>query len=241
MLFLLATFYIALRETARNMYDPYYAGWQHTWKAPVAAMAFWLAAEFLFTYFAAGYASSSMSMTAPMWYFLVAGIWAFLIEVAAMTFGPTLVASLPGMWRIVVGGTVQQTPQNVVDYVKSCDPSYGMKKTSATASGTTATATMPTASAAAQPANPTTPAAPAGIGPPARDAGCADARAYRSYRSYRNACFTGRSTTGRPDVHAQYDNGQHGNGCGAAAAIASRRGFYAGRSSGGRSAARPKN
>ena len=49
-LFLLATFYIALRETARNMYDPYYAGWQHTWKAPVAAMAFWLAAEFLFTY-----------------------------------------------------------------------------------------------------------------------------------------------------------------------------------------------
>ena len=49
LLFLLATFYIALRETARNMYDPYYAGWQHTWKAPVAAMAFWLAAEFLFT------------------------------------------------------------------------------------------------------------------------------------------------------------------------------------------------
>ena len=160
-LFLLATFYIALRETARNMYDPYYAGWQHTWKAPVAVMVFWLAAEFLFTYFAAGYASSSMSMTAPMWYFLIAGIWAFLIEVAAMTFGPTLVASLPGMWRIIVGGTVQQTPQNVVDYVKSCDPSHGMKKTSATASGTTATATMPTASAAAQPANPTTPAAPA--------------------------------------------------------------------------------
>lgn len=160
-LFLLATFYIALRETARNMYDPYYAGWQHTWKAPVAAMVFWLAAEFLFTYFAAGYASSSMSMTAPMWYFLVAGIWAFLIEVITMTFGPTLVASLPGMWRIIVGGTVQQTPQNVVDYVKSCDPSYGMKKTSATASATTATATMPTASAAAQPANPTTPATPA--------------------------------------------------------------------------------
>lgn len=160
-LFLLATFYIALREIARNMYDPYYAGWQHTWKAPVAAMVFWLAAEFLFTYFAAGYASSSMSMTTPMWYFLVAGIWAFLIEVAAMTFGPTLVASLPGMWRIIVGGTVQQTPQNVVDYVKSCDPSYGMKKTSATASATTATATMPTASAATQPANPTTPAAPA--------------------------------------------------------------------------------
>ena len=101
-LFLLATFYIALRETARNMYDPYYAGWQHTWKAPVAAMVFWLAAEFLFTYFAAGYASSSMSMTTPMWYFLVAGIWAFLIEVAAMTFGPTLVASLPGMWQYTI-------------------------------------------------------------------------------------------------------------------------------------------
>ena len=46
-LFIIATIYIALRETARNMYDPYYAKWENTWKAPVAVMVFWLVAEFL--------------------------------------------------------------------------------------------------------------------------------------------------------------------------------------------------
>lgn len=139
------------------------------------------------------------------------------------------------MWRIIVGGTVQQTPQNVVDYYKSCDPSYGMKKTSATASGTHRNSDHADGFGCRTAGQSNYSGSSGRIGPPARDAGCANARAHR------NACFTGRSTTGRPDVHAQYDNGQHGNGCGAAAAIASRHGFYAGRSSGGRSAARPKN
>ena len=131
-LFLVATLYIALRETLRNMYDPYYAGWRHTWKAPVAVLVFWLVAEFLFTSFSTGYSSYSASVMVPMWYFLVAGIWAFLIEVVAMTFGPTLVASMQGLWKLLVGGTVQQTPQNVVDYIKACDPHYGMAKTAST-------------------------------------------------------------------------------------------------------------
>ena len=34
--FLITTFYIALRAAARNIYDPAYAGWQHSWKSPVA-------------------------------------------------------------------------------------------------------------------------------------------------------------------------------------------------------------
>lgn len=140
-LFLVATLYIALRETARNMYDPYYAGWQHTWKAPVAVLTFWLVAEFLFTSFSAHYSSYGAAVMVPMWYFLVAGIWAFLIEVVAMTFGPTLVASLQGMWKLLVGGTVQQTPQNVVDYIKACDPHYGTKRTASTGNAATAAAT----------------------------------------------------------------------------------------------------
>lgn len=219
-LFLLATCYIALREAARNMYDPYYAGWQHTWKAPVAVLVFWLAAEFLFTYFAAGYSSYNTSMMVPMWYFLVAGIWAFLIEVVAMTFGPTLVASLPGMWQLLAGGTVRQTPQNVVDYVRSCNPSYGTKKTAATAA-------MPTASDTARPAVPT---APATSPPPARNAGGADAR------TCRDAYSTDSSTAGRPGTHAQC-----GNGCGAATAIASRHDIHAGRSPWSESAAQSKD
>ena len=125
-LFIIATIYIALRETARNMYDPYYAKWENTWKAPVAVMVFWLVAEFLCTNFLAGYSSNTVSTMVPMWYFIVAGVWAFLVEVIAMTFGPTLVASTPGLWKILVGGTVQQTPQNVVDYVKACDPHFGL-------------------------------------------------------------------------------------------------------------------
>ena len=154
-LFLVATLYIALRETARNMYDPYYAGWQHTWKAPVAVLTFWLVAEFLFTSFSAHYSSYGAAVMVPMWYFLVAGIWAFLIEVVAMTFGPTLVASLQGMWKLLVGGTVQQTPQNVVDYIKACDPHYGTKKTASAAnSATTATVASMAPGMAAAPAAP---------------------------------------------------------------------------------------
>ena len=85
-LFIIATIYIALRETARNMYDPYYAKWENTWKAPVAVMVFWLVAEFLCTNFLAGYSSNTVSTMVPMWYFIVAGVWAFLVEVIAMTF-----------------------------------------------------------------------------------------------------------------------------------------------------------
>lgn len=74
-LFIIATIYIALRETARNMYDPYYAKWENTWKAPVAVMVFWLVAEFLCTNFLAGYSSNTVSTMVPMWYFIVAGVW----------------------------------------------------------------------------------------------------------------------------------------------------------------------
>lgn len=65
-LFIIATIYIALRETARNMYDPYYAKWENTWKAPVAVMVFWLVAEFLCTNFLAGYSSNTVSTMVPM-------------------------------------------------------------------------------------------------------------------------------------------------------------------------------
>lgn len=154
-LFIIATIYIALRETARNMYDPYYAKWENTWKAPVAVMVFWLVAEFLCTNFLAGYSSNTVSTMVPMWYFIVAGVWAFLVEVIAMTFGPTLVVSTPGLWKILVGGTVQQTPQNVVDYVKACDPHFGQPKAARTAASAQ---TTQTAQYNAQYANPSAPA-----------------------------------------------------------------------------------
>lgn len=158
-LFIIATIYIALRETARNMYDPYYAKWENTWKAPVAVMVFWLVAEFLCTNFLAGYSSNTVSTMVPMWYFIVAGIWAFLVEVIAMTFGPTLVASTPGLWKILVGGTVQQTPQNVVDYVKACDPHFGQPKAARTAASAQTTQTAQyNAQYNAQYANPSAPA-----------------------------------------------------------------------------------
>lgn len=130
--FIVATLYIALRAAARNMYDRAYADWKHSWKSPVAALVAWLVIDF---------AVASMNVTASvstqgsfsaafgpaMWFFLVAAIWAFLVEVVALTFGPTLVTSMPGLWKVFVGGTVQQTPQNVVDYVAACS----LKKTNA--------------------------------------------------------------------------------------------------------------
>ena len=125
--FIVATLYIALRAAARNMYDRAYADWKHSWKSPVAALVAWLVIDF---------AVASMNVTASvstqgsfsaafgpaMWFFLVAAIWAFLVEVVALTFGPTLVTSMPGLWKVFVGGTVQQTPQNVADYVAACSP-----------------------------------------------------------------------------------------------------------------------
>ena len=181
-LFVVATLYVALRASARSMYDPYYAKWENTWKAPVAMMAFWLVVEFAFTSFTADYDSYKVSLTVPLWYCLVAGIWMFAVEALTLTFGPTMITSLPGLWRMFVGGTVQQTPQNVVDYVKACDPQFGMPKAVRTTTAmptmqmqqTTTQASAPAASAAPQPtaqqqattaqtvpAAPATPAAPA--------------------------------------------------------------------------------
>ena len=234
-LFLLATFYIALRETARNMYDPYYAGWQHTWKAPVAAMVFWLAAEFLFTYFAAGirlvqHVDDDPDVVFPRRRHLGVPDRGGRDDVRSDAGGvPAGHVADHRRWHRAADpaerGRLRQVLRSVLRHEEDLCHGERHDRNSDHADGfgcRTAGQSNYSGSSGR-------------IGPPARDAGCANARAHR------NACFTGRSTTGRPDVHAQYDNGQHGNGCGAAAAIASRHGFYAGRSSGGRSAARPKN
>ena len=212
-LFLLATFYIALRETARNMYDPYYAGWQHTWKAPVAAMVFWLA-----------------DVVFPRRRHLGVPDRGGRDDVRSDAGGvPAGHVADHRRWHRAADpaerGRLRQVLRSVLRHEEDLCHGERHDRNSDHADGfgcRTAGQSNYSGSSGR-------------IGPPARDAGCANARAHR------NACFTGRSTTGRPDVHAQYDNGQHGNGCGAAAAIASRHGFYAGRSSGGRSAARPKN
>lgn len=181
--FIIATLYIALRAAARNMYDRAYAEWKHSWKSPVAALVAWLVIDF---------AVASMNVTASvstqgsfsaafgpaMWFFLVAAIWAFLVEVVALTFGPTLVTSMPGLWKVFVGGTVQQTPQNVADYVAAYSPKKAnaaqqplhqpsesdtaSEQTSVDSVGTTPVATTqtwqpPTAVPVSAPAGPDTP------------------------------------------------------------------------------------
>ena len=97
--FLITTFYIALRAAARNIYDPAYAGWQHSWKSPVATLVIWLIVTFLFTSVTLGYTmqsdTSDVSLNIAAWYFLVAAVWSFLIEVVALTFGPAMARSSP--------------------------------------------------------------------------------------------------------------------------------------------------
>jgi len=110
--FLITTFYIALRAAARNIYDPAYAGWQHSWKSPVATLVIWLIVTFLFTSVTLGYTmqsdTSDVSLNIAAWYFLVAAVWSFLIEVVALTFGPAMVLSMGGAWKLFVGGTVRR-------------------------------------------------------------------------------------------------------------------------------------
>lgn len=141
--FVVATFYIALRASARNMYDRAYAGWKHSWKSPVAALVVWLVLTWGVAILGLNANASgrtiSFTFTPAMWFFLLAAVWAFLVEVVALTFGPTLIVSMPGMWRLFVGGTVQATPQNVTDYVNACNARFGRGATpGATAAGAVA-------------------------------------------------------------------------------------------------------
>lgn len=127
-LFFLVTALTALRASARNMYDPAYMGWKHTWKMPVAVMVFWLLVSAIFG--AIGFDLDSfntlhMIIAPAMWNFIIMGIWAVLVEVAAMTFGPTIVVSVPALWPALVGGTVRATPQPVVDYIYASGAMFG--------------------------------------------------------------------------------------------------------------------
>ena len=127
--FLITTFYIALRAAARNIYDPAYAGWQHSWKSPVATLVIWLIVTFLFTSVTLGYTmqsdTSDVSLNIAAWYFLVAAVWSFLIEVVALTFGPAMVLSMGGAWKLFVGGTVRPTPAEVTAYAAARGAHFG--------------------------------------------------------------------------------------------------------------------
>lgn len=125
--FLISTFYIVLRASTRAMYDRTDATWNASWKAPLCVGLFWLVGEYLFVNLSGGFNTgtvgrllggsednSSFSLAPQPWYFLVAALWAFGIEVIALTIGSTLVSSLvgsvPGLWRFLVAGTVQASP-----------------------------------------------------------------------------------------------------------------------------------
>ena len=149
--FVVTTFYIALRASARNMYDSAYADWKHSWKSPVAALVVWLALTWGVAILGldahASGESISITFAPAMWFFLLAAVWAFLVDVVALTFGPTLVVSMPGMWRFFVGGTVQATPQNVTDYVDACGARFGRGKAGAATAAAAGMAGMAAGSA----------------------------------------------------------------------------------------------
>ncbi|MEK0225281.1 heme utilization protein [Bifidobacterium mongoliense] len=119
---LLTSFYIALRASARNTYDPSRAGWDKSWRSPLITAGIWLVLSFLVASFAAGIRLSgslpsmlsmagngtmaNVTLSPAPWFFILAALWAFLVEVVALTFGPAVVRSQPGLWRFLVGGTV---------------------------------------------------------------------------------------------------------------------------------------
>lgn len=148
--FVLATLYIALRASARNIYDRQYANWRHSWKSPLVAAVLWLvlslsAAQLACSVSAIQQISVSVNVGPAVWYFLLAAVWAFLIEVVALTFGPSLVAMVPALWPMFVGGTVQPTPQSVTDYVVASGAVFARKTANAPTGG------MPGANGGAMP------------------------------------------------------------------------------------------
>ncbi|WEV74190.1 zinc-ribbon domain-containing protein [Bifidobacterium sp. ESL0798] len=138
-IFIAITLYIALRASARALQDKYYARWEHTWKAPVGTLVLWLLIAFVLTSMGASSSgSSSGAVTIVSWYPLLAAVWAFAIEVVAMTFGPAMLTSIPGLWQFVRGGCVEPTPQNVNAYVDACGARFRhIGGNSANSAGTT--------------------------------------------------------------------------------------------------------
>lgn len=151
--------WLALRTAARNLYDPAYADWKYSWQAPAFWLVFWLVVPYLFDYLhAKGSVSSqtaSLTVAPQLWFSLVIAVWAFLLEVVARLLGPAMVQSMPGLWKIFVGGTVQLTPAGA-----DSSPRTGAPAT-ATASATVQPTTVMAAGMAAAPGRPAATAMPA--------------------------------------------------------------------------------
>lgn len=119
-LFIGLTLVLILRLAARNMLDPAYMGWEHSWKTPVAAFAFWLIASNPLMAVTFGDKAHQASLAPAMWYCLIAAGWAFLIEVVARmpaVGGMAILNTSP----LVAGNAVEPTPQPVLDYIKACE------------------------------------------------------------------------------------------------------------------------
>ncbi|TCD53811.1 hypothetical protein EJ419_07555 [Alloscardovia theropitheci] len=115
-LFILMVLYLALRLAARNMYDPAYAGWQHSWKAPACAAGIWFVVSYAFFIVNVQMnatqmgISTTMTISAAPWQFLIIGVWVFIIEALARTVGTQIITAAPALWRLIVGGTVLVVP-----------------------------------------------------------------------------------------------------------------------------------
>lgn len=144
-IFIVITFYIALRASARALQDKYYARWEHIWKAPVGTLVLWLLVAFVLTGMGVSASgSNSGAVTIVSWYPLLATVWALAIELVAMTFGPAMLTSIPGLWQFVRGGCVEPTPQNVSAYVDACGARFKhIGGNSANGADTTGSAPMP--------------------------------------------------------------------------------------------------
>lgn len=130
-LFLLSTFYIMLRASARSLQDRANAGWAKTWQTPAIAAIFWAVAAMVINltcvtmkvtqphpqdpYLLAMYHQfSGDSYTyindVQPWYILFGALWMFAIEALALSLGPTMIKSMPGLMGILKGGLVQPSP-----------------------------------------------------------------------------------------------------------------------------------
>lgn len=164
--FVATLLYVALRATARQMYDPAYSDWKQSWKAPAAFGIFWLLAVPLFltvdskvgvsgiltNVLGKNGGSFSASFHPAYWYFIMPMIWAFLVEIVPRTFGPGLIYLMKSLWPFLRNGCVTPTPQVVLAYSRETNaPAAG--------SGQGATGTNPNSQATGgQTPNPAFPA-----------------------------------------------------------------------------------
>lgn len=124
-LFIIATLYIALRASVRNLQDRPNARWTNCWKAPVVTALFWLMVSVIVDLSTTNLSTTTSTQLARLfeetkmytheytcvrgiapWHPLIMALAMFIVEAVALSVGPKIVSAMPGLMKMLKGALV---------------------------------------------------------------------------------------------------------------------------------------